>query len=430
MVFEFSAEFAKKLDHEFLDEKVRRQFYIPADTIYLDGNSLGLCSKATEESLQRALTEWKELAIEGWLEGKPPWLWFGEYLGELLAPLVGAAKEEVVVANSITINIHNLFATFYQPHVGAKRKKIVIDELNFPTDTYAIIGQMNLKGVNHQKYLIRVQANDNNLIDENEVINALDKDTAIVFLPSVLYRSGQVLDMEKITNKAKELGILVGFDLAHSAGIIPHQLSKWGVDFAVWCNYKWLNAGPGSSAALYVNKKHFNTPVGLPGWWGHQKDTQFAMNPYFTPADTAAAFQTGTIPIFAAAPIEGAVKLIRSIGIEKIRATSLKMTSYLFYLLDNVLSKAPYNFVSPTPRADQNRGGHIAIAHPQEAFRINQALKTRKIIGDFRPPNIIRIAPSPLYNTFSDIYQFVVALREIIDLKEYEKFSEVRQAVT
>jgi kynureninase len=228
--------------------------------------------------------------------------------------------------------------------------------------------------------------------------------------------------MVYLTREAHERGIAIGFDCCHSVGAIRHEFDKWGVDFAMWCSYKYLNCGPGSTAFLYVNRKHFDKGPSLPGWFGNRKETQFDMRHDFEPAGSAGAWQISSPSIFSAAATRSALEVIHEAGIDNIRKRSLDMTSYLIYLIDELISKSPYNFSVGTPREPARRGGHVAIEHPAEAARINDALIARSVVTDFRKPNIIRIAPVALYNTYSEIWQVVRHLKEIIDNKEYERF--------
>lgn len=426
--FQVTQEFARYLDEHDPLARMAERYYVPAGVIYMDGNSLGLLSRDAEVAVQRVMNEWKDLAINGWTGAERPWFWYGEYLGELLTPLLGAEQGEVVVTNSTTTNIHNLIATFFKP-VG-KRTKIVVDELNFPTDHYAVQTQLQLRGLDPREHLIVVKSRDGKTIAEADVVQALTEEVALVFLPSVLYRSGQLLDIAYLTSEAHARGIVIGFDLAHSVGVVPHQLSAWDVDFALWCNYKYLNSGPGSTAGLYVNRKHFGTMPGLAGWWGHDKDTQFEMNSYYTPAKNAGAWQIGTVHMLSAAPLEGTLKIYAEVGIEAVREKSLKLTSYLMYLIDELISAEPYNYTIGTPREVARRGGHVAVEHVEEGYRINEALKARGVVGDFRPPCTIRIAPAPLYTSYQQVWQTVQHLKEIIDLKEYAQFSKNRGPVT
>lgn len=425
--FTVDEECAHNLDEEDALQ-FRDRFYTPEGTIYMDGNSLGLLSKDAEKSLIKALTEWKTLGIKGWLEGNPPWFYLAEILGAAASNLVGAAPEEVVVTGTTTVNLHSLVSTFYTPE--GKKTKILADELDFPTDIYALKSQIKLKGLAPEDHLVLAPSRDGRFLDEEDIIELMDEDTALVVLPSVLYRSGQLLDIPYLTEEAHKRDIPIGFDCSHSVGVVPHFLDEWGVDFAFWCSYKYLNGGPGSTAFLYINKKHFGKEPALAGWFGNVKETQFDMSLDFEYARSAGGWQISSPAILSSVPLEGALRITLEAGINNIREKSLKMTSYLMYLLDECLSGEPYSFTVGTPREPHKRGGHVAVEHEKEAFKINEALKARGVVPDFRPPNIIRIAPIPLYNTYHEVWQVVQYLKEIIDKKEYESFSKERKAIT
>src|SRR5699024_5895984 len=261
--------YAKRLDREDKLKHFRSEFYIPNNTIYFDGNSLGLMSKRAESTLQTILQSWKEFAIDGWTEGNHPWFYLSEKLGEMSAALLGAQANEVISTGSTTTNLHQLVASFYQP--TGKRTKILADELNFPSDIYALKSQLQLRDFNPQTHLIQVSSEDGHTLNTEMIIEAMTDDVALIVLPSVLYRSGQVLDMKTLTAEAHKRNIFIGFDLCHSIGAIPHELSKWGVDFAFWCTYKHLNGGPGSVGGIFVHEKHFGREPGLAGWFSSDK---------------------------------------------------------------------------------------------------------------------------------------------------------------
>ncbi len=403
---------AIQLDSENSLSSFRARFHIPPGTIYMDGNSLGLLSKDAEASLLRVLDEWKNLGIDGWMKGKQPWFWFAEEMGKLAAKLVGAEKQEVIYTGTTTINIHNLVGSFFQP--AGKRNKILADSLNFPSDLYALQGQLRLRNLDPVTHLLLAEAGSDGLLDEDSIIEQMRHDVGMVFLPSVLYRSSQLLDMEKLTSAAHERGIFIGFDCSHSAGILPHELSKWDVDFALWCSYKYLNAGPGAAAFIYVNKKHFTLLPSLPGWFGQQKDLQFDMLPDFNPAPHSGRWQISSPGILGSSPMEGALKITLEAGIMRIREVSLKLTDFLAGLINTRIIPRHNELAIITPSEPHRRGGHIALKHP-EAGNIHNALISMGIITDLRPPNIIRIAPVPLYNTFREVYHVADSLLEIID---------------
>ncbi|MBN2357756.1 kynureninase, partial [candidate division KSB1 bacterium] len=406
----------------------RRRFHLPQGVIYMDGNSLGLPSKAAEASLLKTLAEWKRLGIRGWLEGDPPWFYLAETLGDLAAPLVGAQADEVVATGTTTVNIHALISTFYQSQ--GKRRKILADALDFPTDIYALKGQLALRGMDADVCLELVPAADGRFLDERDIAARMTDETALVFLPSVLYRSGQLLDMLYLVHAAHHQGIPIGFDCSHSVGAVPHYFDQWGVDFAVWCGYKYLNGGPGCSAFLYINRRHFNREPLLAGWFGCVKDKQFDMSLDFEHQHSAGGWQISSPGILGSSTLLGSLEIVREAGMEAIRRKSLSLTSYLIYLVDALLSEPPYSFRIGTPREPERRGGHIALERNEEAWRICEALKARGVVPDFRPPDIIRIAPVALYNTYSEVWQVVRHLREIIMNEEYGRFSPNRKAIS
>ena len=425
--YEVTAEFAKKKDAKDPLARFRGRFYVPKGSIYVDGNSLGLCPKDAEKSVMRALDEWKRFAIKGFMQGAPPWFYMAEKYGALCADLVGAKPDEVVCTGTTTVNIHALLATFYRP--DGKKCQILADELDFPSDIYAMKGQIALRGLDPEKCLIRTPSTNGYVLDEDTLIERMTDDVALVMLPSVLYRSGQLLDIRRLTREAHRRGIVIGFDCCHSVGAVPHRFDEWGVDFAMWCSYKYLNCGPGSTAFLYVNRRHFEERPVLAGWFGNRKETQFDMSHDFEPARSAGAWQISSPAIFSAAPAEGSLRIIHEAGMENIRRKSLDMTGYLIYLIDEMLSRKPYNFKIATPREPGRRGGHVAVVHRKEALRINEALLARGVVPDFRPPDIIRIAPIALYNTYHEVWRVVQHLKQIIDKKEYERFPQQRKAV-
>ncbi len=425
--FETSEDFARKLDSGDPLAEFRKRFYIPEGTIYADGNSLGLLSKDSERPVLRVLNEWKTLGIRGWLEARRPWFYFAEELGGKCAKIVGAEPEEVVATGTTTINIHALANSFYKPE-GMKRK-ILADELNFPTDIYALRSIIKLKGLDPKENLILAPSKDGRFLDERKIVELMDKDVALVFLPSVLYRSGQLLDMQYLTEEAHKRRIVIGFDCSHSVGVIPHYFDEWKVDFAVWCSYKYLNGGPGGTAFLYVNKTHFDREPALAGWFGYVKDKQFDMSLDFEPAKNAGRWQISSPTILSSAPLEGSLKITLEAGIEAIRTKSLKMTAYLMYLVDELLSGKPYNFKIGTPREAGCRGGHVAIEH-EESMRISEALRARGVVADFRPQNVIRVALIPLYNTYHEVWQIAEQLKGIIDNREYERSLKQRKKIS
>ena len=419
-----SLEYAQQLDIEDQLNRFREEFYIKPNSIYMDGNSLGLLSKRAERTLLESLNDWKEHGIDGWTNGKYPWFFLSEKLGEMMAPLVGAGANEVIVTGSTTVNLHQLVATFYNPE--GTRTKILADELTFPSDIYALQSQLRIHGLDPETHLVRVKSRDGRFLEEEDIINAMTDEIALIILPTVLYRSGQILDMKRLTAEANNRGILIGFDGCHSIGAIPHSFSEWGVDFAYWCNYKHLNGGPGSVGGLYVNSKHFGTDPGLAGWFGSKKEKQFDMEHSLTPADSAGAYQIGTPHVLSLAPLLGALEIFAEAGIENIRAKSLKINQFLMDLLEQEV--ADMGIFIGNPVEDFRRGGHVSLEH-KEAARICKALKENGVIPDFRAPNIIRLAPVALYTSYTEVWEVVQILKKIMAEKQYEKFKNEREVV-
>lgn len=415
---------AKQLDEQDPLKQFREAFYISPGQIYFDGNSLGLLSKRAEKTLEDLLDAWKTTGIDGWAKGENPWFLFSEKLGSLTAPLIGAKPEEVITTGSTTTNLHQLLATFFKP--TEKKNKILADELNFPSDIYAIQSHLKLKGLDPKENLVQVKSEDGHLLSETAIISAMSKEIAVIILPSVLYRSGQLLDIERITKAAHERDILVGFDLCHSIGAIPHHLSDVGVDFAFWCTYKHLNAGPGSVGGIYINEKHFGTSPGLSGWFGSDKAKQFDMEHTFTQANDAGAYQIGTPHILSMAPLLGSLEIFSEAQIDRVREKSLALTSFFMELIKEHLKDT--DLIIRNPHDDKSRGPHIYLEH-QAAASICQALKARNIIPDFRNPSGIRLAPVALYNTFTEVYEVVQALKGIMENEEYKNFANKRGVI-
>lgn len=422
----FSTEEAWALERDRQDPLAafKERFYLLEGTLYMDGNSLGLMSREAEETLLRLLEEWKTLGINGWMHGNPPWFFYPEALAERLAPLVGADPEEVMVHGSTTVNLHAMLATFYEPE--GRRTKILMDGLTFPSDRYAVESFMKTKGMDPEEHLVLVESADGRTLDEKDLTAAMTEEIVLVLLPSVLYRSGQLLDLEGLTRKAHQAGALIGFDCAHSIGAVPHRFGDYGPDFAFWCHYKYLNNGPGGTAGYYINRRHFDKRAGLAGWYGVEKTRQFDLENAFHQNRCAGGWQIGTPHLLSMAPLEGSLALYEEAGIDRLRKKSLALTDYMIELIDAQLSG--FGFSVGTPREPAERGGHVALEH-EEAVRINEALKERGVVPDFRPPNIIRLAPVPLYTSFHDVWKVIAIIGEIYESGAYKRFSKERGVV-
>ena len=408
----------------------RARFFVPEGQIYLDGNSLGLLSRDAERSLLAVLDRWRTTGIGGWIGGDSPWFTMAETLSERVAKLVGAEADEVAIANSMTINLHQLLCTLYKP--DARRTKVLIDAHSFPTDRYALRSHLQLRGLDPNEEIVIAPAGESRFLDEDELVDALaNPELQMALFPSIVYTTGQLLDLERLCRVARENGVTVGLDMSHSVGIMPHALDAWGADFAGWGHYKWLNAGPGSVAGLYLNRRHFDDDgmvhAGLAGWWSVHKESMFEMSDEFFPGLGASALQIGTPAVLSMAPIDGALRPVEEAGLERIRAKSLAMTEFLMQVADAEL--AELGFAIGTPREAKRRGGHVSLQH-ENAQPMSLALRARGVVPDFRKPDVIRLAPSPLYNTFSECWQALQALKEIATSKAWEEFEATPALVT
>ena len=384
---------------------MKRDAFLLPRGIYLDGNSLGPLSYGAQAATERRLKQWQHLGVGGWDE----WFELAERLSPALARLVGARPDEVIATGSITANLHALLATFYRPE--GTRRNLLATSLDFPSDLYALQSWAErLGGV-----LKLIASRDGHTLEGDDVEAAFTPDVALAVLPTVLYRSGQLLDVATVTAQAHAAGALVGWDAAHSIGATPHSFHDDGADFAVWCSYKYLNAGPGAPGGLFVHERHFDRTPGLPGWWGHDKSTQFEMAPAFRKAAGAGAYQVGTPSIIALAGLEGALGIFEEVDIRAVRARSLELTDYLIRLVDAHLP----DMTVRTPREHARRGGHVVLEHA-DARLLSLALRERRIVPDYRAPHLLRLAPVALYNTEAELGETVRVLRELLETGFYK----------
>jgi kynureninase len=417
-------EAARSLDRTDALGALRGEFYLQSGVIYMDGNSLGLLSKPAERALGEALDAWKRLGIDGWLQGAHPWFHFAEKLGALTAPLIGAMQDEVLITGSTSVNLHQMLSTFYRPQ--GRRTKILIEEAAFPTDAHAVKSQLRLRGLDPAQHLVVVPSNGGTALDEGEAIAAMSEEIAFAILPVALYRTGQLLDVRRLTAEAHGRGITICFDGCHSVGAVEHHFHDDGVDCAIFCTYKYLNGGPGSVGGLFVHRKHLGTAPGLAGWFSSAKDKQFDMNNELEPSDTVSAYHIGTPHILSMAPLLGALEFVNAVGIARIRARSLALTQFMIELFDSELGGLGFSLA--TPRDAKARGGHVALRHV-EAARICKALKKKGVIPDFRPPDVVRLAPSPFYTSFVETAETIAILKDIVEAKRYLEFPNVRDMV-
>ena len=417
-------EEARRLDGEDALAEFRQHFYLQPGVVYLDGNSLGLLSRQAESALLRILEAWKTSAIDGWTGGASPWFFLAEELAKQTAPLIGADSDEVIVTNSTTVNLHQLIATLYTP--DTTRSLILADALNFPSDLYALQSQLRLRGFDPATHLILAPGR-NGLLEEEDIVARLSPQVQVALLPAVVYTSGQLLDIAYLTEQAHRRNILIGFDCSHSIGSVPHDFDAQNVDFAFWCSYKYLNGGPGASGGLYLNRRHFGRAPGLAGWFGSAKERQFDMGGTLHAASHAGALQIGTPNILSMAPLQGALELFAEAGIHALRKKSLRLTDFMMRMADAELYEVGVRIANP--REAERRGGHVALKHP-EAMRICRALRAGGIVPDFRPSDIIRLAPAPLYNTFADCHHAIQALSTILTKRSYEDYPTEREMVS
>jgi len=402
-----SEAYALEMDAKDPLGRFRERFLLP-EGVYMLGNSLGPLSRDAEAAVTRVVGEWRRKGVGGWFEAEPPWLGLAERVGAMASGIMGAEPEEVVATGSTTVNIHALASAFYRPE--GRRRKILADELNFPSDLYALAGQIRQRGGDPAEDLVLVPSSDGRTIDEQRVVSMMTDEIALVHLPSVLYRSAQLLDVGCLARAAAERGIHFGLDCSHSAGVVEHRLDEWGVDYAVWCGYKYLCSGPGGSAFLYLARRHFDLEPLMPGWFGFVRERQFDMLPGFEHERSAGGFQISSPGILGIAPLEASLGMILEAGIRSIRDKSVGLTSFLVDLVDGRLSHLGFRVGSP--RDPSRRGGHVAV-ETARACEVHDALAERGVIVDFRPPDVIRIAPSPLFNTWHEVWRIVEHLLEI-----------------
>jgi kynureninase len=390
----------------------RERFHIPkmpygSDCIYLCGQSLGLQPKSAREYVEQELQDWARLGVDGQLHARNPWIPYHEILTAPISRLVGALPIEVVAMNSLTVNLHLMMVSFYRP--TAQRHKILIEANAFPSDQYAVQSQIQYHGYDPANSLIEVAPRPGESAVRTEDIEALiDREgekIALVMLGGVNYYSGQAFDFSRITEAGHAKGCVVAFDLAHAIGNLPLKLHDWNIDFAVWCSYKYLNGGPGAIAGCFVHERHARDPK-LPrftGWWGHDKKNRFLMKPDFHPIPGAEGWQLSNPSILSAAALRASLDIFDEAKMERLRAKSELLTGYLEFLLEQDRSK---RFSIITPRDSAHRGAQLSLRVNENGRAICDALAKEGIICDWREPDILRVAPVPLYNTFLDVYTF------------------------
>ena len=411
-----SLQQAQALDRQDRLSHFRDQFWIPkradgSEQLYFCGNSLGLQPKAAKAAVMEELTAWQELAVEGHFKGQRPWLSYNDVLRGPMAELIGAKPQEVVLMNSLTVNLHLMMISFYRPH--GQRRQILIEQQSFPSDRYAVESQIRMHGLNPDECIVEIApSGDDRIIEESAIedyLAAHGEEVALVLWPGVQYASGQFFDLTRIVNSAHAAGALCGFDLAHAVGNVPLNLDESDVDFAVWCTYKYLNSGIGAVAGCFVNERHTesNDLTRLHGWWGNDPKTRFLMEPEFVPASGAEAWALSNPPILAMAPIRVALELFQQAGFASLRKKSVQMTAYLEQLVQTELNDS---LEIVTPAEPERRGCQLSlrVLNGRAAGRaLFEQLEAAGTIPDWREPDVIRVAPIPMYNRFEDCWLFV-----------------------
>lgn len=410
-------EFALELDRNDRLAHYRQQYHLPVAPngepwIYLTGNSLGLQPKGTREMIEGEIRDWAELGVEGHFEARHPWYSYHEMFREPAARLVGGLPGEVVIMNTLTTNLHLMMVSFYRP--TTERFKILVEDGAFPSDQYAVLSQARFHGYDPADAIVALKPREGEDTIRTEDIESVlaerGHEIALVMLGGVNYYTGQAFDMKRVTAAAHAVGCVVGYDLAHAAGNLVLRLHDWDVDFAVWCTYKYLNSGPGGVSGCFVHERHAFNPE-LPrfaGWWGNDPDTRFQMRTEFTPQRGAAGWQLSNAQILPMAAHKAALDLFDQAGMENLREKSELLTGYLEFLIDRIPGDH-YRII--TPRTSPDRGCQLSIRIDGDARGMADNLKQNGVIVDFRHPDVIRVAPVPMYNTFEDAWRFSELLR-------------------
>lgn len=398
----------------------RDQFYIPKqesgdDVVYFTGNSLGLQPRSVRGYIEQELKDWEMLGVEGHARAKHPWMPYHEFLTAQMAGIVGAQPIETVVMNSLTVNLHLLLISFYRP--SGERRKVMIEKGAFPSDRYAIDSQIKLHGLDPANDLVELEPRQGEpTLRTEDIVEAIEREgssLALILLGGVNYYTGQAFEMREITAAGHAAGAIVGFDLAHAAGNLELRLHDWGVDLAVWCSYKYLNGGPGAVGGAFVHERHADCPEipRLAGWWGHDKATRFLMGPTFTPIAGAEGWQISNPPILQMASLHASLEIFAEAGMAALRAKSVRLTSYLEHLLATI-DDDRITVITPADAAE--RGCQLSIRVKNADKSLFTAISERGVVADWREPDVIRVAPVPLYNSFDDVQKFVEILRSVL----------------
>lgn len=415
MIFENSSEFARRLDVKDPLRYIRNLFIIPEEEgreqIYFLGNSLGLQPKITATLLNEVLKQWGRLGVEGFFKGAKPWLVYHDELISPLSEIVGALPHEVVVMNQLTVNLHLMMTTFYQPE--GMRKKIICESKAFPSDQYMLETHLKQRGLNPEEIIIEVNPREGefNIRTEDilQTIDANKEEVTLVFWGGVNYYTGQVFDMEAITDAAHKAGATAGFDLAHAAGNVALRLHDWKVDFACWCSYKYLNSGPGAVAGTFIHERYHQADSlkRLGGWWGHNKASRFLMQKGFDPIPTAEGWQLSTPSPMLYAAHQAALQIFREAGMDKLISKGQLMSDFILFILADIEKQLDRDVLQIiTPQKKEEKGCQVSLLMKRSGKEVFDFLSCNGIFADWREPDVIRIAPVPLYNTFEEIWQF------------------------
>ncbi|MCH2229321.1 MAG: kynureninase [Crocinitomicaceae bacterium] len=409
-------EFAQQLDEKDPLRSFRDKFHFPnfmdTEMVYFTGNSLGLQPKSAGSYIQEELDAWAKYGVEGHFLAEKPWFAYHEFLTEKAARIVGANPEEVVVTHSLTTNLHLLMVSFFKPE--GKRTKIICEAKAFPSDQYALESQVKFHGLNLETDLVEIEPREGeHLIREEDILDKIAEvgdELAMVMIGGVNYYTGQLFDMEAITKAGHDVGAKVGFDLAHAAGNINLKLHDWGVDFAAWCGYKYLNSSPGGVSGIFVHERHAYNP-GLPrfaGWWGYDKETRFQMEPGFNPMRGAEGWQLSNAPVLGMAAHLASLDIFDEAGMDRIGEKRDKITAYLEFVIEDISARNSdrCTFEIITPKDKAKRGAQLSILAHGQGKDLFDAITKKGVIADWREPNVIRIAPAPLYNSYEDCFRF------------------------
>ena len=420
MQFENNLEFARQLDNKDPLKSFRDKFHFPnfheKKILYFTGNSLGLQPKKAAEYIQEELADWAKFGVEGHFHAKRPWYSYHENLCEMTAKIVGAKPVEVVVTHSLTTNLHLLLVSFYRPQ--GKRTKIICEAKAFPSDQYVLESQVKFHGLTQENIVEVFPRAGEELIHLEDIlskIKELGDELALVMFGGVNYYTGQLFDMQKITAAAHDVGAIAGFDLAHATGNVNLQLHDWNVDFATWCGYKYLNSSPGGVSGIFVHERHaYDSSIPrFAGWWGHDKEARFQMEKGFQPLAGAEGWQLSNAPVLGMAAHLAALEIFEEAGMDKIGEKRDLITSYLEFVIDNISEnyKEKCSFELITPRDKKQRGSQLSIKVMGQGIELFKRICALGVLADWREPNVIRLAPVPLYTSYEDCFHFGQALK-------------------